>query len=127
MKASFAPRFHAMEITTSSPLPSAFDCAFGYMLGHTAAILASEQRNFYVACCAGASTHKSSPKTSRFTAFSIYFNRFSHDFGPKRRGKRRFGPVGVGGMHLPVRDWQPCAIPFTYLYPDVRPRLFVGV
>eukprot|EP00434_Breviolum_minutum_P018042 symbB.v1.2.015909.t1/scaffold1171.1/size134081/4 len=29
VKASFAPRFHAMEITTSSPLPSAFDCAFG--------------------------------------------------------------------------------------------------
>lgn len=75
VKASFAPRFHAMEITTSSPLPSAFDCAFGYMLGHTAAMLVREQRNFYVACCAG--------------------------------------------MHLPPRDWQPCAIPFTYLYPDV--------
>lgn len=65
------------EITTSSPLPSSFDCAFGYMLGHTAAILVGEQRNFYVACAAQ--------------------------------------------MHLPPKDWKPCAIPFSYLYPDVPP------
>eukprot|EP00439_Symbiodinium_sp_Y106_P034134 s2561_g4.t1 len=79
VKATFAPRFHAMDLMTSSPLPSAFDCAFGYALGHTAALLVNERRNFYVACCAG--------------------------------------------MHRNTRYWEPCAIPFTYLYPEVRPRV----
>ncbi|CAE6934863.1 pfp [Symbiodinium sp. CCMP2592] len=74
VKATFAPRFHAMDLMTSSPLPSAFDCAFGYALGHTAALLVNERRNFYVACCAG--------------------------------------------MHRNTRYWEPCAIPFTYLYPE---------
>ncbi|CAE7455666.1 pfp, partial [Symbiodinium necroappetens] len=77
VKATFAPRFHAMDLMTSSPLPSAFDCAFGYALGHTAALLVNERRNFYVACCAG--------------------------------------------MHRNTRYWEPCAIPFTYLYPEDVP------
>jgi len=72
-QAVIAPRFHATELMGSAPLSSAFDCAYGYQLGHTAAALVCEKRTFYVACCAG--------------------------------------------MHQPVEDWEPCAIPFSFLYP----------
>jgi len=47
----FAPRFHNMEFMTYAPLPSAFDCAFGYALGQTAGALVFERRTFYVASC----------------------------------------------------------------------------
>lgn len=49
---SFAPRFHTMELMSNAPLPTPFDCAFGYTLGHTAAALLCERRSFYVASCA---------------------------------------------------------------------------
>eukprot|EP00931_Biecheleriopsis_adriatica_P030672 TRINITY_DN18060_c0_g2_i1.p1 TRINITY_DN18060_c0_g2~~TRINITY_DN18060_c0_g2_i1.p1 ORF type:complete len:1048 (-),score=210.90 TRINITY_DN18060_c0_g2_i1:19-3162(-) len=52
VKATFAPRFHTMELMSTSPLSSPFDCAFGYLLGHTVGALVCERRTFYVACCA---------------------------------------------------------------------------
>eukprot|EP00928_Gymnodinium_smaydae_P020275 TRINITY_DN17842_c0_g2_i2.p1 TRINITY_DN17842_c0_g2~~TRINITY_DN17842_c0_g2_i2.p1 ORF type:complete len:1219 (+),score=232.07 TRINITY_DN17842_c0_g2_i2:69-3725(+) len=77
-KSPFAPRFHVMELVSNAPLQSPFDCAFGYLLGHTAAALVCEKRNFYVASCAD--------------------------------------------MHLPVADWAPCAVPFSFLCPASASR-----
>lgn len=74
VKASFAPRFHSVDLMSNAPLPSPFDCAFGYLLGHTAGALVCERQTYYVASCAS--------------------------------------------MHLPVVDWEPCAVPFSYLYPQ---------
>eukprot|EP00927_Polykrikos_kofoidii_P076426 TRINITY_DN73530_c0_g1_i1.p1 TRINITY_DN73530_c0_g1~~TRINITY_DN73530_c0_g1_i1.p1 ORF type:complete len:1421 (+),score=227.21 TRINITY_DN73530_c0_g1_i1:97-4359(+) len=68
----FAPRFHAIEMMSCAPLPTVFDCSFGYTLGHTAGALLCEKRNFYVASC--------------------------------------------GNMHRPVAEWEPCAVPFSFLY-----------
>ncbi|CAK0904201.1 unnamed protein product [Prorocentrum cordatum] len=48
---TFAPRFHAVELMCNAPLPSNFDCAFGYTLGHTAAALLCERRTFHLASC----------------------------------------------------------------------------
>jgi len=72
-QAWFAPTFHNMVLMGNAPLPSPFDCAFGYSLGHTAAALICERRTFYVAC--------------------------------------------VANMHLSVGEWEPCAVPFSFLYP----------
>eukprot|EP00929_Paragymnodinium_shiwhaense_P032391 TRINITY_DN17951_c0_g2_i5.p1 TRINITY_DN17951_c0_g2~~TRINITY_DN17951_c0_g2_i5.p1 ORF type:complete len:1420 (-),score=249.07 TRINITY_DN17951_c0_g2_i5:49-4308(-) len=69
----FAPRFHALELMSSSPLPTPLDCALGYALGHMAAALVSKGKSFYVASCAN--------------------------------------------LHKPVEDWEPCAVPFSWLYP----------
>mmetsp|Transcript_86553 Transcript_86553/g.242403 ORF Transcript_86553/g.242403 Transcript_86553/m.242403 type:complete len:1312 (-) Transcript_86553:80-4015(-) len=70
---TLAPRFHNMELMSNAYCPTSFDCAFGYVLGHTAAALVREGHTFYATACMR--------------------------------------------MHLPVPEWEPCAVPFTYLFP----------
>ncbi|CAE6924093.1 PFP-BETA1 [Symbiodinium sp. CCMP2456] len=133
VKATFAPRFHAMDLMTSSPLSTAYHYSLllstaplGMGPNHSApAVLRTGLRtgqNSNRACWLEG-TLWDTPQPCLSTSAEISTSPAVQAHPPidclPSRSKVVFG-VGLQGMHRNTRYWEPCAIPFTYLYPEVR-------